>query len=1307
MKRICIKQFLALAFSVIALAAPRSLRAQEQIPPASGFSAGGDLSGTSTSQTVVGINGTALSGLATGLLKNTHTTGVPSIATSSDVISLFSGTCSSSTELRGDGSCGVPAAGIAVSTGSAWGGAATWTTIIGLFSGTCSSSTYLRGDGSCSTPSGSGNVSTSGSPAQYQTAVFTNSTTIAGIGPGTSGYPLVSGGASANPSFAQLSLTAGVSGILPVANGGTNASSAASALVSLFPAGTRVGDILYCSAYTSSACTTWSLLAGNTGSTAWLQETSGGAPSWTTPSGSGNVSTSGSPAQYQTPVWASSTTVAGIGPGTSGYPLVSGGASANPSYAQLSLTAGVSGTLPVANGGTGTGSTLTGLVRGSASAMTAAELSGDVTTSGSNAATVVQVEGAAIPASAFLVGTNSSKQLVAAQPFVVNAQTSTYQVVASDFSNCKTIPVASGTFTITLVASGSQPASGQCINVFNYGSGVVTIARSGQNINGGTASITLNAASASAPTSANIVSDGTNYEATIDEGTVGTVTSIATTSPITGGTITGAGTIACATCVVASSPGAGIAHFAGSTQTVTSSAVSLSADVSGQLPIGNVGSSGLSGTAPITISSAGAIACATCDTSASSLTSNAVVVGGGGQAEATISADTTTTHALFATAGSPAFRAIATTDLPAIPLSSGVSGTLPVANGGTGTGSTLTGLVRGSASAMTAAELSGDVTTSGSNAATVVQVEGAAIPASAFLVGTNSSKQLVAAQPFVVNAQTSTYQVVASDFSNCKTIPVASGTFTITLVASGSQPASGQCINVFNYGSGVVTIARSGQNINGGTASITLNAASASAPTSANIVSDGTNYEATIDEGTVGTVTTSGSPAQYQTAVFSSSTAVTGVSPSATSGVPFVSGGSSANPSFGTAVVAGGGTGATTAAAALVNLLPAGTRVGDILYCSAYTSSACTTWSLVAGNNSGTAWLQETSAGAPSWTTPSGGSSSFPLTVSGTVNSGGIPYFSNSTTETSSAALTAYGVLFGGGAGGAPTASAQGAANMPLIGQGASNPIFSTIAYPTSCTSGGWLYGSSTTAIACGSLVTSNVIPKSGGAGNGPAASSLSDNGTTVSTSEPVVTTSSVSFGSSPPAATAGTAGALALTEGTACTNVSGAACIYPDSTAHEYRAFTNGATSNPGLMVRSQPGSIASTSQTASISTATLCAASAGACNVAGQYEVHFDFWGGGTACSTVTAGKVTFNLTWTDPQGNTHSAIPLMDMDQKSAGAAVGFFFNTSLATEGAGGIFDFSTNGTIIQYSTTYTACTSGTGTYYVQATVTRLW
>lgn len=117
--------------------------------------------------------------------------------------------------------------------------------------------------------------------------------------------------------------------------------------------------------------------------------------------------------------------------------------------------------------------------------------------------------------------------------FATNAKTGTYQVLAADFTACKTIPVASGTFTITLVASGAQPASGQCVKVINYGSGVVTIARSGQNINGGTASLTLPAASATAPTDAFIVSDGTNYF-----GSVGTPTSSLAFSAITSATNT-------------------------------------------------------------------------------------------------------------------------------------------------------------------------------------------------------------------------------------------------------------------------------------------------------------------------------------------------------------------------------------------------------------------------------------------------------------------------------------------------------------------------------------------------------------------------------------------------------------------------------------------------------------------------------------------------------------------------------------------------------------------------------------------------
>src|SRR5208337_362015 len=48
---------------------------------------------------------------------------------------------------------------------------------------------------------------------------------------------------------------------------------------------------------------------------------------------------------------------------------------------------------------------------------------------------------------------------------------------------------------------------------------------------------------------------------------------------------------------------------------------------------------------------------------------------------------------------------------------------------------------------------------------------------------------------------------------------------------------------------------------------------------------------------------------------------------------------------------------------------------------------------------------------------------SFPVTVTGTVNSGGVPYFSNSTTMSSSAVFPSGDFVLGGGAGNAPTAT--------------------------------------------------------------------------------------------------------------------------------------------------------------------------------------------------------------------------------------------------------------------------------------------
>lgn len=97
--------------------------------------------------------------------------------------------------------------------------------------------------------------------------------------------------------------------------------------------------------------------------------------------------------------------------------------------------------------------------------------------------------------------------------FATNSQTATYTTTTSDFSACKVIPVASGTFTITLVASGSQPPTGQCVRILNYGTGVVGVAPNGQNINGSGSSLTLAAGSPSAPTGVLINSDGANYEA--------------------------------------------------------------------------------------------------------------------------------------------------------------------------------------------------------------------------------------------------------------------------------------------------------------------------------------------------------------------------------------------------------------------------------------------------------------------------------------------------------------------------------------------------------------------------------------------------------------------------------------------------------------------------------------------------------------------------------------------------------------------------------------------------------------------------
>ncbi len=64
---------------------------------------------------------------------------------------------------------------------------------------------------------------------------------------------------------------------------------------------------------------------------------------------------------------------------------------------QINLTTQVSGILPIGNGGTGTASVGTGITRAASGVLSSSELSGDCTTSGSNAITCQKDNGTTIP----------------------------------------------------------------------------------------------------------------------------------------------------------------------------------------------------------------------------------------------------------------------------------------------------------------------------------------------------------------------------------------------------------------------------------------------------------------------------------------------------------------------------------------------------------------------------------------------------------------------------------------------------------------------------------------------------------------------------------------------------------------------------------------------------------------------------------------------------------------------------------------------------------------------------------------------
>lgn len=119
---------------------------------------------------------------------------------------------------------------------------------------------------------------------------------------------------------------------------------------------------------------------------------------------------------------------------------------------------------------------------------------------------------------------------------------------------------------VTLPQAGSTGFASNFVFVgCDIGAGTATITPTTSTISYTTGSAYTSAASTLALTTGQcawIYSDNTNYFAIVRSGGGSGVTSIATTSPITGGTITTTGTIACATCGVT---GTGLNQFASTT----------------------------------------------------------------------------------------------------------------------------------------------------------------------------------------------------------------------------------------------------------------------------------------------------------------------------------------------------------------------------------------------------------------------------------------------------------------------------------------------------------------------------------------------------------------------------------------------------------------------------------------------------------------------------------------------------------------------------------------------------------------------